>query len=248
MNGEKDNKPVHKVRLSSYSLSRYRTSYAEYDVFTEATGRLHYTNTRRGISFRHPTLPVGITWQGAKDYCQWLGTLTGLPFDLPTEAQWEYAARDRGRFLMFATDNGNIDPGRNVPTIKQWKSLQIDVSVKPGDDEFTYVYPLGLFPSSPLGFYDMAANGYDWTNDWYADDYYAHSPEQDPQGPTEGLDKVARGFPNGASYDTGQTVNRFYMAPDFDLRGTDSILTHHPADSYGIRCAVNNTTAVKPQR
>jgi formylglycine-generating enzyme required for sulfatase activity len=247
LNTRMDSKPVHKVNLSAYSLSRYRTTFAEYDVFTEATVRQRYTNTYDDIDYRHPALPVGIAWHQAKDYCRWLGKITGLPFDLPTEAQWEYAARNRGGFVMFATDDGNIDPGRNVPTSKQTgegpESLRIDV----GGLFPTSVYPIGLFPSTPLGLYDMASNGYDWIDDWYAADYYAHSPKQDPKGPANGLDKVARGFPNGPSYDTGQTINRFKMAPDFDLRGKDSILTHAPADQYGIRCAVNSPKAVKPQ-
>jgi formylglycine-generating enzyme required for sulfatase activity len=252
MNGKTDNKTLHKVRLSSYSLSRYRTTYAEYDVYTEATGQPRYTNTRYDIDYRHPTLAVGIAWQQAKDYCQWLGKITGLPFDLPSEAQWEYAARNRGGFVMFATDDGNIEPGRNVPTGRQSlrdypESLLIDVSVRPRERRFTSIYPIGLFPPTPLGLYDMTANGYDWTNDWYAADYYAHSPEQDPKGPAEGIDKVARGFPNGSSYDAGETANRFAVAPDLDLRGSSSSLTHGAPDQYGIRCAVNSPKAVKPQ-
>jgi formylglycine-generating enzyme required for sulfatase activity len=237
LNAETDNKPLHKVRLTSYSLSRYRTTFAEYDVFTEATGRSRYTNSRRDVAYRHPTLPVGIAWQGAKDYCQWLGQITGLPFDLPTEAQWEYAARNRGGFVMFATDNGNIDPGRNVPTGKQSlegfsESLLIDV----GGMFPTFVYPIGLFPPSPLGLYDMTANGYDWTNDWYAADYYAHSPEQDPSGPSKGTEKVLRGFPNGAGYESGATVNRTKEVPN------DAI-----AHQDGVRCAVNHASPVKAQ-
>jgi formylglycine-generating enzyme required for sulfatase activity len=237
---EQDNKPLHKMRLTSYSLSRYRTTFAEYDVFTEAMGRPRYAIKSWGYTFRHPSLPVGVVWQGAKDYCQWLGKITGLPFDLPTEAQWEYAARNRGGFVMFATDNGHIELARNVPAARQGRrnypaSLMLDMINNPRNPMTSLVYPIGLFPPNPLGLYDMANNGFDWTGDWYAADYYGRSPEQDPTGPGGGRERVLRGVPNGVGYAIGQTVSRAKEVPDHDFPHLD-----------GIRCAVNSPKAVKP--
>ncbi len=111
----KRNVPIHKVILDSYYMSAYEVTYAAYDVYTEATGRKMVLDDLVGDEVRAPRNPVGIGWEGARDYCRWLGQQTGLPFGLPTEAQWEYAARNRGQLVVFATDNGTIDLGRNYP-------------------------------------------------------------------------------------------------------------------------------------
>jgi formylglycine-generating enzyme required for sulfatase activity len=102
----------------------------------------------------------------SQDYCHWLGEKTGLPLDLPTEAQWEYAARNRGGYVLFATDNGNYEIGKNIANNEQ----KIHFSGLP-----LFSFIIGKFPPTPLGLYDMAGNGVDWINDWYAEDYYSRS-------------------------------------------------------------------------
>ncbi len=184
-------RPVHEVTLSSFSISKYKTTYAEFDVYTDATGTERAANDEYGMEQRYPQAPVGVRWQRAKDYCQWLGKITQLPFDLPTEAQWEYAARSRGQFFVWATDNGSIEFGRNIPAADQKKLLT------PSNRH--HYYPVGLFPPNPLGLYDASHNGEEWTNDWFDKDYYKHSPKADPKGPPEGLQKAVRGWPNGDS-------------------------------------------------
>ncbi len=99
----------------------------------------------------------------------------GLSFGLPTEAQWEYAARNRGQLVVLATDNGTIDRGRNYSP-----SLHNPMEV-------------GHFPPSPMGFYDLSGNAAEWVQDWYVEDYYKHSPVHDPRGPKMGRSKVYRG-------------------------------------------------------
>jgi formylglycine-generating enzyme required for sulfatase activity len=114
-----------------------------------------------------------------------------LPFDLPTEAQWEYVARSRGQFFVWATDNGNIDYGRNVPAAGQIELLNSSKARGP--------YPVGLFPANSLGLFDASHDGEEWVNDWYDENYYKASPKEDPQGPSTGTMKVARGWPVGDS-------------------------------------------------
>ena len=123
-----------------------------------------------------PRKPAGVNWYGAKAYCQWLGKVSGLPFVLPTEAQWEYAARSGGKKVLFATDNGNIDKDRNFP----W-----DIKDRRTPDIATY-------PPNPSGIYAMSdLNASEWVNDWYDPNFYKHSPPTNPEGPSVGLPRNA---------------------------------------------------------
>ncbi|TBL89055.1 hypothetical protein EYY95_08470 [Hafnia alvei] len=79
--------------------------------------------------------------------------------DLPTEQQWEYAARNRGQFILYPTDSGIVEPGRNVPR---------DTDKERTDSVLQYkMMPVGMFPPNPLGIYDLASNGWEWTRDVY---------------------------------------------------------------------------------
>jgi formylglycine-generating enzyme required for sulfatase activity len=190
--GNRDSLIVHPVQLTGFYISRYKTTYAEFDVYTDATKTPRTADDQFDRTYRHPLLPAGAYWQRARDYCQWLGKITGLPFDLPTEAQWEYAARSRGQKFAFPTDNGHLEHGKNIPG----SSLHMKLISPLGDNvslEFR-PYPVGMFPPNPLDLYDMASNGTEWMLDWYAEDYYAHSPKVDPRGPSTGDKKVARSW------------------------------------------------------
>jgi formylglycine-generating enzyme required for sulfatase activity len=224
--GETDNKPAHKVTLDSYYMGKFEVTYEEHDLFTAATGR-EPTNKRdwdlmrndelpedwRMVSRerRAPENPAGVSWDGAKEYCQWLGEQTGLPFDLPTEAQWEYAARSRGKLVPFATDTGFIERGVNYP-----RGLDHPI-------------PPGRFPPNPLGLYDMSGNAYEWVQDWYDTEYYSRSAEHNPQGPETGISKSVRGGGVDESPSASSTVTR----------GFSSYADKTGYDSLGFRCVIN---------
>ena len=168
---EPNARPLHKVTLDGFSMMAYKVSYEDFDLFTNAVGEQRINQDPRDAKDRAPRKPAGVNWYGAKAYCQWLGTLTGLPFDLPSEAQWEYAARSGGKKVIFATDNGTIDKDRNYP----W-----EVKDRRTPD-------LGSYPPNPAGLYGMLdLNASEWVNDWYDPDYYKHSPERNPKGPEVG--------------------------------------------------------------
>ncbi|WP_435952674.1 formylglycine-generating enzyme family protein [Dryocola sp. BD626] len=107
--------------------------------------------------------PAHVDWYKADKYCRWLAEVTQLPFSLPTEAQWEYAARNRGEFLIAPTNDGTIQ-------IKNGKGINITTA----DDREDYAIKIGnnlrtLSPMpgdarapNPLGIYDMAGNGFEW--------------------------------------------------------------------------------------
>jgi sulfatase modifying factor 1 len=229
MTSKSDDKVVKEITLSDFWISKYKVTYAEFDVFTDAAGR-----PRTGTEFegrrRHPPIPARAYWHEAKNYCQWLAQLTGLPIDLPTEAQWEYAARSRGQFFVIATDDGNVEYGRNVPYQSQSKVLSPFRELSN--------YPGGLFPANPLGLHDMSTNGVEWVNDWYAEDAYSTVASVNPQGPAAGTHKVVRS--GGADSPLiGSTVHRYKRDPSISIKDDDGNMV--PAKSVtmpALRCAV----------
>lgn len=234
-----DNKPPRRVALTSFSITRYKATYAELDVFADATGQ-----PRAGMQWddglwRHPLIPAGMYWKTAKDYCTWLAKETGVPFDLPTEAQWEYAARSGGQFFIWATDNGSLDRGRNIASAKQRTSLKPIVETRPDYVTRAMAYPVGIFPPNPIGLYDMSGNSGEWVQDWYAPDEYGKGVALDPKGPASGTKRVVRGQLSG-SYERATNVVRVARDPmvtEADIR-TGKIGPGFAID-IGVRCAVN---------
>ncbi|MBZ9559470.1 MULTISPECIES: SUMF1/EgtB/PvdO family nonheme iron enzyme [unclassified Modicisalibacter] len=183
----KDDKNIHKVTLDGFYISDRQVTYADYDVYTQATGQPKINTDNSSSETRAPDVPAGVDWYQARDYCQWLAEQSGRPYALPTEAQWEYAARSRGKMLPYATDTGLLRPGENYPTREERQKAS------PANDRYA-PYPVAKkYPPNPLGIYQMGLNGYEWVSDWYGEDYYEHSPTHNPTGPQSGTLKVRRG-------------------------------------------------------
>lgn len=244
--GNPDDNPLHKVTLDSYSISAYKTTYEDFDVFTDAMGKpriasLHWLDTPVRSA---PGTPAGVSWQQGQEYCRWLGQQLGVPMDLPTEAQWEYAARSRGMMVIYPTDNGQIDDGRNVASYEQREAYARKHKL------FSGLAPakVGMYPPNPLGLYDMVTNGYEWVLDWYDSDYYAASTEKNPAGPAAGTQKVTRGY-SGMDGDGLAIVSFTFrrhpteptIAPDTDKEGRPDTNNQHR--SFTARCVANH-----PQR
>ena len=230
-----DDKAVKELTLSDFWMGKYKITYAEFDVFTDATNR-----KRTGLEYkskaRHPLIPAGAYWQEAKDYCQWLGKITGYPFDLPTEAQWEYAARSRGQFFATATNDGNWDKGRNAPFHQQ-----ADTIAEKYAEKGIGRYAVGLFPPNPLGLYDMAYMDWEWVNDWYTEDAYETASKIDPSGPASGTDKVIRSWYVGNGQIIGTSIWRKFKAPIPYRKNADD--QYVPANTYNsptLRCIINS--------
>ncbi len=234
-------RPVHDVTLSSFSISKYKTTYAEFDVYTDATGTERASAADwYALEQRYPQAPAGVPWQRAKDYCQWLGKISQLPFDLPTEAQWEYAARSRGQFFVWATDDGNVDFGRNMPAAGQIALL--------APAKHHRAYPVGLFPPNPLGLHDASHNGEEWVDDWFSSDYYVESPKIDPRGPAHGTNKVARGWPVGDSIvpNTIFRRSRELIFPAIIMKNSDPLQPTY--QDQGFRCTMRKTSPVRDNK
>ncbi len=121
---------------------------------------------------------VHVSWNDAKAFCSWLSDKTGKPYRLPYEAEWEYAARSRGKEYKFSWGNGK--PSGNV----NWKGY---------DDGFKKSSPVGSFPPNEIGLFDMTGNVDEWCEDWYDENYYKTSPKYLSRGPDKGENRVFRG-------------------------------------------------------
>jgi sulfatase modifying factor 1 len=234
-----DSKPPHKVTLDGFSMMKYKVTYAEFDLFTAAKGLPKIDQDDFSLKYRGPDKPAGVSWPGAKAYCKWLGELTKLPFDLPTEAQWEYAARSGGKKVLFSTDNGQIERRRNFPSHEQRQEL--------GGERTSLIIPIGRFPPNPAGIYGMGELTREWVEDWYDADYYQHSPVKNPKGPANGKHKVQRGN-HGSSPECCAMV---FMRGDSLPERTNLIDLGIHFEGYSssiddnFRCAVNKTSRVK---
>ncbi|MBU1331983.1 MAG: formylglycine-generating enzyme family protein [Gammaproteobacteria bacterium] len=213
--GKFDDDYLHQVRLSSYYLASYQTRLGDFDVFRASLGLPLFDEVLRERGFFHENKPAPtMKWQEAKDYCLWLGGLSGHAIDLPTEAQWEYAARNRGKYVHYPTDTGSLNYGKNIPK-----------------DEETNELAIGQFAPGPLGLYDMAGNATDWVNDWYDPEYYRNSPSENPQGPESGTQKVRRGSSiSELNWQAANTVRRWPEPP--------ASTRHFPDSSF--RCAIQS--------
>ena len=193
------------VSINDFSIAKYQVTYADYAIYTEANDKESIENTDpEQKKPKDDRIPVLLTWQEAQDYCQWLGKLSGKKMDLSTEKQWEYAARSRGQFILYPTDTGIVEPGRNVPL--EVDKVKLEYSVL-----FKERMPVGMFPPNPLGLYDLASNGMEWTRDIYEDPHsWANKSKRRD-------DRVARSY--GMSSKGGApTISRHHF--DKDARNT----------------------------
>ncbi|MBP8005615.1 MAG: SUMF1/EgtB/PvdO family nonheme iron enzyme [Acinetobacter sp.] len=230
--------PVHKVTLDSFSLNAYKTTFDDFDIYTEATGQPKVGMQDMSKILRQTDAPAGLSWQQAHDYCQWLGEQVEIPMNLPTEAQWEYAARNRGEYIIYPTDNGEYELGRNV-----WSDEQRNQISKELHADGVNISILGRFPPTPLGLYDLATDNYEWMSDWFDPNYYKTSPEQNPKGPETGTLKSVRSTSQeGAaqSLQTGGSVTTIYRSgrePNKEFKNLELQKKLAPNSRVSARCA-----------
>ena len=233
-------RPVHKVTLDGFSMMAYKVTFEDFDVFTDATDNERILMRPRDLEVRSPKRPAGVSWYGAKAYCGWLAKVTKLPFDLPTEAQWEYAARSGGKKVLFATDNGKIERGRNFP--EKWRH---------GEEE-PPIPDVGSYPSNPAGLYGMSEDTGEWVNDWFSENYYKISPKNNPSGPPSGTEKLTRGSVGGTSEIAAMVFMRAGRSPQplqttypNGIRGGEVMVPFPGYSGYrsdNFRCIVNQIT------
>jgi formylglycine-generating enzyme required for sulfatase activity len=162
-------KPVHQVTVSSFYISKYELTQAEWLAVMGNNPCEHKCDN----------CPVeNITWDDANDYCRAKSSKTGRVYRLPTEAEWEYAARGGNK------SNGYIYSGINNIDDVGWFWNNSGGSA---------THPVGQKQPNELGLYDMTGNVWEWCSDYFDDNYYSNSPSQNPQGASTGFYRVIRG-------------------------------------------------------
>ena len=164
-------KPVHTVRVNNFNIGKYEVTFNEYDKFCDATNREKPADEGWGRGTR-PV--INVSWNDAKAYCTWLSEKTGKKYRLPTEAEWEYAARG---------GVNNIYSG----------AADIDDAAWYKDNSDSKTHLVGGKTPNAFGLYDMSGNVWEWCNDWYDENYYSNSPSDNPKGASSGSIRVYRG-------------------------------------------------------
>lgn len=210
-----------------FYFSKFETTNGQFRQFVEATGYKTQAErddaSKRGpggwgfnqetqqfegrdpkYNWRNPGFPtpddqpvVDVTWNDAVAFCDWLSKKEGKQYHLPSEAQWEYAARGGTKTRYWSgNDPDSLAKIANTADAEFYGKFP---NYYPRDktiaahDGFALPAPVGSYPPNPFGLCDVHGNVWEWTNDWYGKDYYASSPIDDPTGPATGGEKVRRG-------------------------------------------------------
>jgi len=235
--GENSEKPVHKVSVGDFYLGKYAVTVAQFKTFIEDS-RYQTDADKAGSSYlwdekksewvetkgvnwrcdvngkvrpeseyRHPVIHV--SWHDAAEYCKWLSRQTGHTYRLPTEAEWEYAAREGGKKVRFGNGKDIADPKEiNFDGSKAYKK---DYSLVGEYRQKTV--PVDAFSPNALGLYQMSGNVWEWCEDWWHDNYKGAPADGSAWLSPAGSNRVVRG---GSWFNYPQNVraaNRFNDAP-----------------------------------
>ena len=202
--GPESSRPRRAVYLDAFAIDRTEVTNADFGSFLSETGYEALGWDDRYLKGRADAPVVGVLWRDADAYCRWAGKR------LPTEAEWEKAARGAD--------------GRRYPWGDAWDAARANTIESRRDG----VLPVGRLPAgaSPYGVLDMAGNAAEWVADYFDPGYYTYGPDRNPTGPDEVLDHVLRGGSWDSPYTHAQTFFR------------DSSHSARPNPRVGFRCAL----------
>jgi len=174
--GPANERPQHRVRVDAFELAACQTTNADYAAFLAATAHPP-PPLWNDPAFNDPRQPVvTVSWFDAVAYCDWLTRTSGRRYRLPTEAEWERAARGGAEGLIYPW--GNTPPQSRPGYDTRWRSSTA---------------PVAQEPPNAFGLYDVCENVHEWCGDWYSATYYAESPSHNPPGPDTGTRRASRG-------------------------------------------------------
>ncbi len=162
--GRDEERPAHRVTVAPFRLCRFQVTNADYALF-------------RPIAYDRPDEPVtSVSWFDAVEFCEWLSERWAMPVRLPTEAEWEFAARGSIECKLYPW--GDAPPVSRPDYTSRWLE---------GPEPVATAEPNGY------GLYDMCENVHEWCSDWYDPRYYETSPSENPKGPEHGTRRASRG-------------------------------------------------------
>ncbi len=242
--------PAHEICLDDYYMSKYEVTVGAFRAFVNETdyrteaewqdgchsweGRgekkkkeFNWLNTNFPQTENDPV--VCVSWNDSYNFIQWFNHKTGKNFRLPTEAEWEYAARSRGKEYRFSWGNGT--PSDNIADETANRALLLMTESSGYTDGYSFTSPVGSFSSNEIGLHDMSGNVYEWAADWFGKDYYKTSPKHNPQGTERGTTKVLRGGSWNPLPSLVKTTDRRQAGPG--ARGSwMGFRLAHPANSF----------------
>ena len=208
--GAEDEKPVHRVFVDQFAIGKFAVTNSLYRFFVAETAH-QVPQGWNNPDFNHPDQPVtSISWFDAVTFCEWLSKRTGKPYCLPTEAQWECAARGglEGRLYTW----GDEAPQEQPDYSRLW---------------LTGPERVGQRPPNGFGLHDISENVHEWCADWYAQNYYAVSQGVNPRGPETGSRRASRGGSWRHQIKITRVAARSSIPPQFQY------------SDYGFRCALS---------
>ena len=227
-----DDWPAHVVLMDAYSIDKYEITNEDYARFAKVTEH------RKPWQWQGGEVPAGrekwpvynVSWDDALAYCTWVGKR------LPTEAEWEKAARGGLDRKLYPWGNELGGPG-----IRTRQSYDTTDAPKLAHYLSAAPAPVGSYEPNGYALYDMTGNVWEWVADWYHRDYYVGSPEKNPRGPETGVYRVFRGggWPNRENYPKRSTLG-------VNFRNYTDAWTISPA--IGFRCATSVEAPVQAQR
>ena len=175
--GQENERPCHRVWLDQFGIGRFPVTNREYRAFVEGTQCAELLFGRDPMFDGENQPVVALGWNDALAYCAWLSERTGEKFRLPTEAEWERAARGGRESALY--------PWGDEPP---WEKHFVGCDPVTGGPA-----RVGVNPPNDYGIFDMSENVHEWCADYYDYNYYRYSPEQNPRGPWSGTRRVSRG-------------------------------------------------------
>ena len=221
--GEYDETPVHRVCVDDYYLGQYEVKQAQWIAIMGENPSSINTGDNYPVDW--------VSWYDAQQFLSRLSKLSKGRFRLPTEAEWEYACRAKGKKIRHGTKDGSISAHLANFGSGGWGEGD-------GRDGHLHTSPVGSYPPNELGLYDMAGNVWEWVYDWKDMNfsYYRISPKNNPRGPETGIRRVGRGGAWNFGPDHQRCSNRFSNWPDFHCI------------NYGFRVLLESPISENPNR